>query len=29
MKTNDSAISEETMHYFKMYEKALALPYGS
>lgn len=29
MKTNDSAISKETMHYFKMYEKALALPYDS
>lgn len=26
MKTNDSAISKETMYYFKMREKALALP---
>lgn len=26
MKTNDSAISKETMYYFKMYGKCLAMP---
>lgn len=29
MKTNDSAISKETVYYFKMDETANALPYDS
>lgn len=29
MKTNDSAIANETMYYFKMYEMVHALPHDS